>query len=117
TDGHLDDDRQPLLTFGERREVSGKLLRKHRKDLGGRVNGRGVSPRVTIDRGTFLDDRVDVGHRDEKLNRTALGWHRDRELVEIARIVVVDRCPEQATKVAERRASGGRCSGDGGAVL
>ena len=89
----------------ERRQVSGELLRKHREDLGGRVNGRGVGPRVAIDRRAFLDDRVDVGHRDENLHRAARGWHRDRELVEIARIIVVDRCPEQAPKVAERRAS------------
>ncbi len=115
-DRHLDDDGQPLLTCGERREVGGKLLGKHREDLGGGVNGRGVSPCVTVDRGTFPDDRVDVGDRDEDFHRAARGRHRDRELIEIARIVVVDRCPEQATKVAERRAGGGRCSGDGVAL-
>ncbi len=109
---HLDHDGQPLLTFGERREVGGKLLGKHRKDLGGRVNGRGVGPRVTVDRGALLDDRVDVGHRDEDPHRAAVGWRRDRELIEIARIVVVDRRPQQAAKVAERSAGGGRRSRD-----
>ncbi len=111
-DRHLDDDRQPLLTLRQRREVGGKLLRKHREDLGSGVNRRGVGRRVTVDRGTLLDDRVDVGHRDEDLHRAALGRHRDRELIEIARIVVVDRGPEQAAKVAERPAVGGRRGGD-----
>src|SRR3990172_3370328 len=53
---------------------------------------------MAVGRGAFLHGGVDVG---------------DRDLVEIAGIVVVDRSPEQAAKIANGRASLGGGPGDG----
>ena len=56
-----------------------------------------------------MDERVDVGDRDEDLHRAVGERLGDGELVEVARIVVVDRGPQQLAQVADRRiAVGGR---------
>ena len=56
--------------------------------------------RVVVDGGVLPDERVDVGDGDEDPHRAAGQRLGDRELVEVARIVVVDRCPRQTAQIA-----------------
>ena len=60
--------------------------------------------RVAVDRGVLSYQRVDVGDGDKDFHRTARHGFGDRKLIEIARIVVVDRRPEQAAQIANRGA-------------
>jgi hypothetical protein len=55
---------------------------------------------VSVDRGTFFYQRVDVGDGNEDFNRTARHGFSNRELIEIAGIVVIDRRPEQTAQIA-----------------
>ncbi len=103
-DRHLDDDGQALLTLAEGGQVSRELLGKHREDLGGRVDGRRVGPRMAVDGGAELDGGIDVGDRDQDLHLSVGLRLRDRELIEVARVVVVDRGPEEAPQIADGRA-------------
>ena len=74
----------------------------HGANAAGVYGGR-ISPCMGIDRRASFDDRIDVCNRDEDLYRTARHRHSDRELIEIARIIVIDQHPGQARKVAQRK--------------
>ena len=96
---HLDDDGEPILVVVERGQVGRQPLRQHREDLGRRgVDRRRVGPGVRVDRRALLDQRVDVGDRDQDLDAAACERLARRELVEVERIVVVDRAPEQRVR-------------------
>ena len=110
-DRHLDDGGQPRLVLTEGREIGRELLGQHREDLGRGVDRGRVGPRVAIDGRARLDQRVDVGDRDEHLDRPLAPLaHRggDGELIEVARVVVVDRAPEEVAQVPDRRIRVGR---------
>jgi len=64
---------------------------------------------VPVDRGGLLDQRVDVGDRDEDPHRTVRQLLRDGQLVEVHRVVVVDRHPQRVAQVAETRDGLVRC--------
>ena len=98
---HLDHDGQPFLAVGKRREVGRELFWKHREDFGGGINRGGVCPRVVIDSRALSYDRVYVRHRDENPH-CAAELLRDRKLIEVERIIVVDRRPRQMPKVSQR---------------
>jgi hypothetical protein len=98
-DGHLDHDGEPILVLVQRREIGRELLRQHRKDAGGGVDRGRVRARVLVDRRAFLDERIHVGNRDQDLRGVAERF-RDRELIEILRVVVVDRRPQPIAQVA-----------------
>jgi len=70
-------------------------------DLGSRVDGRRVRSRVAVYGRVLLDDPVDVRHRYEDLDRPIAKRFGDRELIEIPRVVIVDRGPEQVAEVAK----------------
>jgi hypothetical protein len=46
--------------------------------------------------------RVHVGDRDKNPDLSVARWHGHRELIEVARVVVVDRAPEQIALIANR---------------
>ena len=98
-DRHLDDHRGAIGVFVERRQIRGQPLRQHRKDLGRGVDGRGVDAGMPIDRRITRDQRIDIGNGDEdrRLGTADLG---DRELIQIARVVVVDGAPQKMAQVA-----------------
>ena len=96
-------------TLVQRREIGRQLLRQHRKDFRGGIDGGRVGPRVVVDRGVFPDQRIDVRDRDEDFHRAARRGFGDRELIQILGIVVVDRRPKQAAQIANLRA--GRLGG------
>src|SRR5262245_54649284 len=118
-DRDIDDDRQPVGILVERREIGRHALGQHRKDLRRRVHGRRIHARVGVE-GRILRHRgVDVGHRDQDPPRTGRRVRRDGELIEIARVVVVDRAPEEVAEIAQRAcavrlAAGGFRLGAGG---
>ena len=58
---------------------------------------------MLVDRRASLDDGIDVGDGDKDLRRTAAYRFSDRQLVQIAGGVVVDRRPE---KIVRSRTSG-----------
>ena len=61
---------------------------------------------MAVDCAIFFYQRVDVGDGDEDFHRTTHGFG-NRELIEIAGIVVIDRRPEQAAQI-ENRGTGRR---------
>src|SRR5207245_11058957 len=79
----------------------GPSLAPPRKDLRVRVDGGGVRARVRVGRRPLRHAGVHVrdGHKHP---RGAARVHGDGELVEVARVVVVDRAPEQIARVANR---------------
>ena len=99
---HLDDEREALLPLAERGEIGREPLGQHGEDPPGRVDGRRVGPRVAVERRTAADQRVDVRDRDEDLHLPGGQRLGDGELVEVARVVVVDRAPEPVAEVADR---------------
>jgi hypothetical protein len=56
---------------------------------------------MAVDRGVFFHQRIDIRDGDQDPDGAVLRGLRDRELIEIARVVVVDRRPLEAAKVAE----------------
>ncbi len=57
-------------------------------------------PRMVVDGGTLVDDRIHVGDRDQDLDGAAGQALGDGELIEVPRVVVVDRAPEKIAQVA-----------------
>ena len=57
-------------------------------------------PRVRVDGGRRLHEPVDVGHRHQHLDGAAGRRLGDRELVQVTRVVVVDRGPQERAEVA-----------------
>ena len=101
---HLDDDGEPVLALVQRGQVRREPLGQHREDLRRRVDGRRVRARVLVDRRAL---RARARRRPRWRRRPSRGRRReplgDRELVEVARVVVVDRRPEQGAQVAHAR--------------
>jgi hypothetical protein len=90
---HLDDDGKAIGFEVERSEVGREFFRQHRKDLGGGVDGGRVLSRGRVDCRPQRDDGGDICNGDENLGRATGLSFRDGELIEVTRIVVVDRAP------------------------
>jgi hypothetical protein len=102
-EGYVDDYRLPILALQQRRHVIRNLRREEGKRHNAEINGHPVLRRMPICRRTFPDEGVHV--RDAKQDadvtvREALG---EFDLVKIARGWIVDRRPEQFSKVWRRR--------------
>ena len=110
--GERDHDGQPVLVLVERGEVGREPLGQHREHLRRRVDGGGVRPRALVDRAAARDRRVDVGHRDEEAHRAVGKLLGHRQLVEVARVVVVDRDPGEGAQVLDAPVGPGRWPGD-----
>jgi hypothetical protein len=66
---------------------------------------------MTVDGGAGLHERIDVRDCHEDLHRAVRGRLGHRELIEIARVVVVDRRPQALAQIADpvpRRVAAGR---------
>ena len=73
--------------------------------------------RVLVDGGVLANQGIHIGNGDQDAHR-AIGQHlAGRELVEIARVVVVDGAPEQAGQVTHFTAMGLAEVGDGGELV
>ena len=71
------------------------------KIAGGGVDRGRVGPRVAVDGGVLLHQRIDVGDGDEDpAPSPAAAGCATVELIEVARIVVVDRNPMQVAQVS-----------------
>ena len=99
---HFHHNRQPFLSFAQRREVGRQFLRQHRKYGCGGVDGRGVGPRMPVDRGVLLYQSVDIGDGDQDLHRATRRGFRYRQLIKISGVVVIDRRPEQTAQITNR---------------
>ena len=102
---HLDDDRQPVLVLVQRRQVGRELLRQHREDLAppcrptsccARRARRSRVPFGTSASTSAIATKIWTRAAGERLG--------DRELVEVARVVVVDRDPEALAQIAQSAA-------------
>ncbi len=108
-DFELDDHRQPILVLHQRGELRRQALRKHRIDPGRGVDRRRVDAGVAVDGRASGHQRVDVGDRDPQTKGAVGPALADRQLVEVPRIVVVDRAPRELPQVLHgRRARGAR---------
>ena len=107
---HFHHDCQAFLALAHGSKVGRQLLWQHRKNFGGRVDGSGVGSRVVVNRGILYDQRVDVGDGDEDFHSTVCCLVRNRKLIEIAGIVVINRTPKQAPQIANR------CAGRDGRI-
>ena len=112
-DQHLGHDGETFFPLPEGREVGGQLGRQHRKDLRRRVHGGRVRLRVAVDGGPPLHGGVDVGDGDVDPHVSARRRRTDRELIQVARGVVVDRRPEQSPQIANVGALRHWSDGDG----
>jgi len=56
---------------------------------------------VVVDRSALLHEGVDVGDRDEDPDGAAPEIFPDGQLVEVLRVVVVDRAPQEGGQVAD----------------
>ncbi len=100
-DDHLGHDGEPVLAGIERGQIGRQALGQHRKHPRRRVDGGGVGPGVGVDGRALRDQGIDIGHRHEDLH--CAGRHRlaGGELIEIERVVVVDRTPGQRGEIAD----------------
>ena len=96
----------------ERRQVGAQPVGQHREVPRRRVDRRGVGAGVSIERRAGRDRCAHVGDRDPDRGAAAGGAVRHRELVQIARVVVVDRAPGERAQVA-LGAVGARAVGQG----
>ena len=91
---------QPVLIFEQGSLSRRKLFRKHRKIPHSGVHGRRFTTGVLIDRSQLGHERIDVGDPDHDPDPAIGQTLGNLDLVEVARGVVVDRRPEQISKVA-----------------
>src|ERR1051325_9891952 len=94
-DRHLDDYREPIDIEVKRRKIGGQFFRQHREDLTGRIYRGGVLSRVIVDGAVLLYQCIDVRNRDEYSGRISGERFGGGQLVQIARIIIVDGTPEQ----------------------
>ena len=111
-DRHLDDDRQPVLPFVQGSPIGREFLGKHREDRRRRVDRSRVVLGVPVDRRALLHDRIHVGDRYEDLDGAAGQGLRDGQLIQVPRVVVVDRAPQKIAEVAHPRGARPRRSRD-----
>ena len=88
---------------GQGREIRRYLFGQHREDLRRRVDRRRIVVCMIVDRRAALDQRIDIRHRHQQLRGSFGERLGRRHLIEIERVVVVDRQPGQAAKVADAR--------------
>ena len=100
-DDVLDDDRVAILVLVQRRQVGGEALGQHRKNLRAGVNRGGVVRGVLIHRRVARDERVHVGDGDKHLRLAVGRGLGDRQLIEVARVVIVDGAPQQLPQVQD----------------
>ena len=84
-------------------EVRRKLLGQLRIDHGRRVVRGCVLPRVLIESAPFFYDRVLIGDRDQDFDGSVRKGLRDRQLIEVQGIVVVNRAPQELSQVLDSR--------------
>ena len=91
---HVADHRQPVLVRVERTQAVGELLRQHRNDTARKVDRGRTLVGVVVQRIARLDVMADVrdGHQQSPaLLATDLGWLAVHGIVEVARVLAVDR--------------------------
>jgi hypothetical protein len=94
-------DGDAILILVQGCQVGGQLFRQHGENCGGRVNGSRVARRVGVKRRAFAHQSVHIrdGHQDSNLpTRKRFG---NGELVEVARVVVVNGSPKQVAQIAD----------------
>ena len=106
-DVELNHDRGAIDIWQQRRLVGRQRLGKHREDARGRVDGRRVRLRVTVDRIALRHEGVDVCDCHQHPRRRAAVTVADFELIQIARLVVVDGRPRQIAQVSHAVRRGG----------
>ena len=109
--------RQPVLAGIERGEIGRQALRQHRENARRGVDRGRVEPGMVVNRRTLFDQRIDVGNGHQQLHRTVRQHFADRQLVQVQRIVVVDRTPRQAGQIVNGRGSLATGAGDRGQLL
>ena len=92
---------QAVLIGIERSEVGTQSLRQHRKHPGRRVDRRCVAPGVIVDRRTFPDQRIHIGNRYKYAQTPFPLLLADGQLIEVARIIVIDRAPGQRAQICD----------------
>ena len=107
-ENQLSHDGQAVGAQTEGGEVGRKLLGQHREDRRHGVDGGGVLPRMAVEGRLFRDQRVDVGNGDQDLDGSLGQRFGHGELVQVARIVVVDRAPQEGGEIANRVIRAGR---------
>jgi hypothetical protein len=113
---HFHHDGRAIFVGIQRRQIRGQPLGQHREDFGGGVNRGRVALRMLIQRRARGNQRVDVGDRHQDFGPAVWQFLGHGQLVEIARVVVVDRAPEQRALIPPTTGAVIRCV-DGGQLL
>ena len=111
-DHELDDQRRAIDVRKERREIVREALGEHRKDGEARVERRRRARGVLVDRAVLRHEGVDVGDADQNANVAVRQALAHLDLIEIARLAVVDRRPEERTQIALAVDEGGLVAGE-----
>ncbi len=98
---HLGNDGEAVPVRIERRQIRRQSLGEHGEDPSGGVDRRRIGSRVFVDRGALLDKRIDIRDRDENLDGAAPQLLRDGQLIQVSRIVVVDRAPKEMGQIPD----------------
>ncbi len=99
-DDTLDDHCQTLFALTKRCKIGGERLGQHGEDLCSGVNRRCIVLGVAVDGRFFLYNSVNIGDRNQYLHRSTLQRFRHCKLIQVFRVVVVDRGPKQTPQIA-----------------
>ena len=107
----LDDHAEPLHALRQAGDVERQPLGQHRERLCGGIHRGRVGTGVHVDGRARRNRGIDVGYGHEDPDRAARERLGHGELIQVTRIVVVDRAPGQRAQVADPwpPLHGGRC--------
>ena len=100
---HIDRKGQTVLVWNKRAQVVGKTLGQHREHAVGKVDGRGASARLKVDRAFPRHVMRDIGDMDAQVPATIRRARNGDGVVEIARVNGVDGDKEAIADVATQR--------------
>ena len=99
-DRHVRHDREAIDAGEQRGHVARQLVRQHRERRHAGVERRGVRRGMAVEGRLLRDEHVDVRDADPHADRAVGEALRDLDLIEVGRLAVVDRRPEQLALVA-----------------
>ena len=98
-DSELGHHRRPVLARVQGGQVGAEAVGEHGEGVPRRVDRGRVDAGVGVQGGAGVHGTADVGDRHEDPRPPVAGVLRHRELVEVERVVVVDRAPEEVAQV------------------
>ena len=109
---HFSHDGQALLVRTQRGQVGGEPLGQHGKHARCGIDRSSVDLRMQVDGRVFVHQRIDIGNGDQHAP-AVFCFVADAQLVDVLRIIVVNRAPQQRAHVLDTGARLLRRTGNG----